>query len=51
VLGISGTTLKFGSFELKGMVLATVAAIVLSLLFAFFEKIKLVSNDEKKSSH
>lgn len=56
VLGISGTTLKFGSsFELKGMVLATVAAIVLSLLFAIFEQIKLIpndeKNDEKSSSH
>ncbi|PWV95178.1 uracil permease [Paenibacillus cellulosilyticus] len=54
VLGISGTTLKFGNFALKGMVLATVAAIVLSLLFAFFERIKLISNDEhdeKSSSH
>lgn len=52
VLGISGTTLKFGSsFELKGMVLATVAAIVLSLLFALFERINLIQSDEKDSSH
>ncbi|MWC27937.1 uracil permease [Paenibacillus sp. MMS18-CY102] len=40
VLGISGTTLKFGNFELKGMVLATVAAIVLSLLFRLFELLR-----------
>jgi len=53
VLGISGTTLKFGDFELKGMVLATVAAIILSLLFAILEQFKLISSDEdeKQSSH
>jgi len=48
VLGISGTTLKFGSFELKGMVLATVASIVLSLLFNVFERLKLVNDTDSK---
>jgi uracil permease len=37
VIGISGTTFKWGSFELKGMALATVVAILLSLLFKVFE--------------
>ncbi|WP_127530498.1 uracil permease [Paenibacillus kobensis] len=49
VLGISGTTLKFGNFELKGMVLATVSAIVLSLLFNVFERLKLVNDSDSKS--
>lgn len=33
VVGLSGAVLKFGNFELKGMALATVVAIVLSLFF------------------
>jgi uracil permease len=40
VLGISGTKLTFGHFELKGMALATVAAIVLSLFFKLLEKLQ-----------
>jgi uracil permease len=51
VLGISGTTLKFGNFELKGMVLATVASIVLSLLFAILERVGIIKDDEKETSH
>jgi len=46
VLGISGTTLKWGHLELKGMALATVAAILLSLLFKAFEKIGWLKEDE-----
>ncbi|EFM12465.1 uracil-xanthine permease [Paenibacillus curdlanolyticus YK9] len=46
VLGISGTTLKFGSFELKGMVLATVAAIALSLIFRLLELFRLDNEAE-----
>ncbi|MBB3111286.1 uracil permease [Paenibacillus phyllosphaerae] len=45
VLGISGTKLTWGNFELKGMVLATVAAIVLSLFFKLIEVLKL-SNEQ-----
>lgn len=41
VIGISGTTFKWGHLELKGMALATVAAIVLSLLFKLLELLKL----------
>jgi len=40
VLGLSGTRLAWGSFELKGMALATVAAIVLSLVFKLFEVLR-----------
>ncbi|GFN31761.1 uracil permease [Paenibacillus xylaniclasticus] len=50
VIGLSGTTLKFGNLELKGMVLATVAAIVLSLLFHLFDRLKLM-NDSESNSH
>jgi len=49
VLGISGTTFKWGHLELKGMALATVAAILLSLLFKAFEKIGWLKEDEAKS--
>lgn len=45
VIGISGASLRLGHFELKGMALATVTAIVLSLLFKLFEVLRL-SNEE-----
>lgn len=38
VTGLSGIAVKLGNIELKGMVLASVVAMVLSLLFYFFEK-------------
>jgi uracil permease len=44
VIGLSGATLKWGHFELKGMALATVVAILLSLFFKLLEIFKL-SND------
>ena len=46
VIGISGTKLTLGHFELKGMALATVVAILLSLLFKLFEVLKL-DNEER----
>jgi len=46
VLGISGTTFKWGYLELKGMALATVTAILLSLLFKTFEKTGWLKEDE-----
>ena len=49
VIGISGTTFKWGTFELKGMALATVAAIILSLLFKGFELIGWLKEDEGPS--
>lgn len=39
VIGLSGATLSFGNFELKGMALATVVSILLSLLFSLLEKL------------
>ncbi|HEY9576252.1 MAG TPA: solute carrier family 23 protein, partial [Pseudobacillus sp.] len=44
VIGLSGATLKFGNFELKGMALATVIAILVSLFFTIIDKLK-ISND------
>lgn len=41
VIGISGTKLVFGDFELKGMALATIVAIVLSLMFKLFTFLKI----------
>ncbi|CAG7628338.1 Uracil permease [Paenibacillus allorhizosphaerae] len=38
VIGISGTTVTIGSFSLKGMALATVVAIILSLFFKLLDK-------------
>ncbi|QGG47943.1 uracil permease [Heliorestis convoluta] len=44
VIGVSGARLSWGAFTLKGMALATVVAILLSLLFRFLE-IKKLTND------
>jgi len=53
VIGISGTTLKWdygwGTFELKGMALATVTAIVLSLLFKAFELIGWLKEGDRQA--
>lgn len=50
VIGLSGATLQLGShFELKGMALATVAAIALSLLFKGLERIGWLKEDEAES--
>ena len=46
VIGISGTKLTIGTTELKGMVLATIVAILLSLFFKIIEVLKL-SNDQE----
>jgi len=44
VVGLSGIALKLGNVELKGMVLAAVVGMVLSLVFYVFDKLKW-SND------
>ncbi|WP_028548385.1 uracil permease [Paenibacillus sp. UNC451MF] len=44
VIGISGTTVTLGGFSLKGMALATIIAIVLSLFFKLIETLK-ISNE------
>jgi len=43
-IGVSGATIHFGQVELKGMGLATIVAVSLSLFFKLLEKLKL-SND------
>ncbi|GGF94495.1 uracil/xanthine transporter [Paenibacillus albidus] len=48
VVGISGTTLHIGGIELKGMALATIVGIVLSLFFKLIEVLGL-SNDDGES--
>lgn len=40
VVGLSGAAFKWGHLELKGMALATVVAILLSLVFKLFEVLK-----------
>ncbi|WP_054023388.1 uracil permease [Bacillus sp. FJAT-28004] len=50
VTGLSGVKLTIGDFSLTGMALATVVAIVLSLLFKVFDVLKL-SNDHESSGH
>jgi uracil permease len=44
VVGISGTAVKIGNVQLKGMVLATVVGMILSLVFNIFQRYKLVSD-------
>ncbi|MBS4218690.1 uracil permease [Bacillus sp. FJAT-49711] len=43
-IGISGATIHIGSVELKGMGLATIVAILLSLFFKVLEKLKLTND-------
>ncbi|QAY65734.1 uracil permease [Paenibacillus protaetiae] len=47
VTGISGVKLTFGNVELKGMALATIVGILLSLLFKLFEVLRLSNDDEE----
>lgn len=49
ITGLSGATLKFGSVELKGMALATIVGIVLSLFFRLLHVTGL-SNDKDDPS-
>lgn len=46
IVGISGAFLKIGHVQLKGMALATVAGMLLSIVFHFLEEFKL-TNDPK----
>lgn len=43
IIGLSGAKLSFGAFNVQGMVLATVVAIVMSLIFRIFEKLGLLN--------
>lgn len=44
VTGLSGASVNFGNVELKGMVLACIVGMVLSLLFYIFDKLKLTND-------
>lgn len=47
VTGLSGITVKFGNVELKGMVLACVVGMALSLIFYILDKIHLTNDAEE----
>lgn len=50
VVGISGITLKLGSVELKGMALATIVGMVLSLFLKLIKVLGLSNEDEAENS-
>lgn len=43
IIGISGVAIKFGQVELRGMALATIVGMLLSLILYVFEKLKLTN--------
>jgi uracil permease len=45
VVGISGVSFKLGQTQLKGMVLATIVGMLLSLFFFILEKLGLTAED------
>ena len=47
--GLSGLTIRFGEIEFKGMVLASLVAVGLSLLFFAFEKAGLLESEKKST--
>ena len=46
VTGLSGVAVKFGNLELKGMVLACVVGMILSLVFYIFDKFHMTNDQE-----
>ena len=48
VTGLSGISVKFGQIELKGMVLACVVGMLLSLLFYVLDRFKLTNDLEEE---
>ena len=44
VRGLSGAAINLGVVELKGMVLACIVGMILSLLFYIFDKLKLTND-------
>lgn len=43
IAGLSGLSLKFGSIQLQGMVLASVVAVVLSAFMTLLKKLNLIN--------
>jgi uracil permease len=50
ISGISGTAVKFGTIELKGMALGTIVAIIISLLFELFTRMGIANDLDSKPS-
>lgn len=48
VTGLSGITIRFGEIELKGMVLACIVGMLLSLLFYVLDKLNLTNDKESE---
>lgn len=48
VVGLSGVSLKLGSVDLRGMVLATVVGMILSLVFYLLDLFKLTNDREEE---
>lgn len=46
ISGISGSVVKFGAIELKGMALGTIVSILLSLVFFMLDKFNLTNDSE-----
>lgn len=46
VIGLSGIHINIGSLELKGMALATIVSILLSIIFEIFESLHITRNEE-----
>ncbi|EGO63457.1 uracil transporter, partial [Acetonema longum DSM 6540] len=44
ISGISGAAVKFGTIELKGMALGTIVAVVVSLTFEVFTRMRVVND-------
>ena len=44
VSGVSGIVVKLGTVEIKGMALGTMVAILLSLMFALFDRLKWMND-------
>ena len=49
VVGLSGIKLTFGTTELKGMGLATIVAMVLSIAFIIFDKLGIMNEKEENT--
>lgn len=46
IIGLSGAHLEIGKVSLKGMALATILSIAISLLFELFDKLKLTNSQD-----
>jgi uracil permease len=50
ITGLSGVSINIGGFALKGMVLAAIVAMLLSLLFFVLDKLKLTNDTEEAAA-